>query len=439
METEPGLMDGCVETTRRKLILVVDDSVVFLKVISTKLGSFGYDVKTAVDGSAAVSAVRESKPDLILLDLNFPPDVAHGGGLGWDGFFILTWMRRMEQVHGIPVIAITGENVEQYRQRCQEAGILEVLEKPVDIEVLVATIKATLNQTEPQVQQAPPSAPRFTSSRRILFVDDENDWRQMAIRHLSDHGYEVVTTETGAGALKEAARIRPDAIVVDLKLAAESGLRVMRVLSTAHPSVPILVYTGMGLDPAAKNELINQGAFQCLRLRSMQELLTAVELAMEKRRQNMQAEGEPARPKRAQRPEVGFTSVLIVDDDFEFTQVLREFLESQSFSVTCVPDATEGLRQLAAIDFDLILCDVVLPGPSGEDFYRQVERVKPVLCQRFVFMTGHYADPRTDNFIRRVRALMLWKPFPLADLLSAARTIRKREGLARAVLKQGIA
>jgi len=436
MDTEPSLLNRCGGTTRRKLILVVDDSVVFLKVISTKLQSFGYDVRTAVDGSAAVSAVREQKPDLILLDLNFPPDVAHGGGLGWDGFFILTWLRRMQQAQGVPVIAITGENVEQYRERCQQAGILDILEKPIDLEILLATIKTTLNEQEPEQPQEPPAGPSFESTRRILFVDDENDWRQMAIAHLAEQRYEVVTTETAAGALSEAARIRPDVMVVDLKLAKESGLRVMRVLGTAHPAVPILVYAGMGLDPAAKDELINQGAFQCLRLRSMQELLTAVELAMEKRRQNLQAAAEPARHKRAARPAAaGFTSVLIIEDNVEFAELLRTFLESQSFTVTCVPHATEGLRQLAAIDFDMILCDMVLSGPSGEDFYRQVERAKPELCQRFVFMTGHEADPRTDNFIRRVHALMLWKPFPLADLLSVAQTIRRREGLVRTVLR----
>jgi DNA-binding NtrC family response regulator len=86
---------------------------------------------------------------------------------------------------------------------------------------------------------------------------------------------------------------------------------------------------------------------------------------------------------------------------------------------------------MASTDFDVILTEMVLRGHSGEDFYNQVERVTPELCRRFIFMTGHEAERRTDNFIRRSRALMLWKPFPLDDLLSAAQTVQRRNRLAR--------
>jgi hypothetical protein len=72
-----------------------------------------------------------------------------------------------------------------------------------------------------------------------------------------------------------------------------------------------------------------------------------------------------------------------------------------------------------------------LPHLSGEQLYQAVERTKPHLCQRFIFMTGHEADPKSDAFIRRVRGLMLWKPFHLADLLTAAQIIRRRTLLKR--------
>jgi DNA-binding NarL/FixJ family response regulator len=72
-----------------------------------------------------------------------------------------------------------------------------------------------------------------------------------------------------------------------------------------------------------------------------------------------------------------------------------------------------------ASDFDIILCDMVMPSLPGEQFYLAVERTKPHLCKRFIFMTDHQADPKTEAFIRPVRGLMLWKPFRLADLLTA--------------------
>src|SRR5258708_4273263 len=87
-----------------KKILIVDDDPVVLRALSTKLKGQGYETVTAEDGSAAVSAVRKGKPDLILLDLTFPPDVAHGGGVPWDGFLIMSWLQRMDEIKGTPFI-----------------------------------------------------------------------------------------------------------------------------------------------------------------------------------------------------------------------------------------------------------------------------------------------------------------------------------------------
>src|SRR5438445_484657 len=70
-----------VDPSSLKKILVVDDDAIMRKTISLKLEAEGYAVVTAADGSEAIKCVREEKPDLILMDILFPPDVAHGGGV----------------------------------------------------------------------------------------------------------------------------------------------------------------------------------------------------------------------------------------------------------------------------------------------------------------------------------------------------------------------
>src|SRR6185369_6778097 len=254
------------DQTGRKVILVVDDNVVFQKAMLMKLRAFGYDVMTAEDGSAALAAIGRVKPDLILLDLNFPPDVANGGGLGWDGFLILRWLRRTREAVGVPVIAVTGGDLNLYREHCKEAGIPDLMAKPLDHELLVARIRALLNQGETETKPPPPP-PNFQSVRRILFVDDDSPWHQTAIANLRQQGYEVVTTDTSEGALSDAARIRPDLMILDLKMEKETGLRVMVLLLAAHPSVPLLVYAGLGLGQEGKRELMNLGVFQIMQKR----------------------------------------------------------------------------------------------------------------------------------------------------------------------------
>ena len=127
-----------------KKILVVDDNAVIIRTLSMKLKSSGYDVLTASDGAEAVSTVRRERPDLILLDLSFPPDVAHGGGVAWDGFLIMNWLKRMDEAQGIPIIIITGGDGAQLKERSMAAGAVDFFPKPIDNDQLLNSIQAHL-------------------------------------------------------------------------------------------------------------------------------------------------------------------------------------------------------------------------------------------------------------------------------------------------------
>jgi CheY-like chemotaxis protein len=122
-------------------ILVVDDNEIILKTISLKLQGAGYKVVTALDGSEAVAAARKENPDLILLDITFPPDV---GGVEWDGFRIMEWFRRMEAIKKIPVIIITGAEDSKSKQRAVAGGAVAFFHKPIDHDDLLKVIRATL-------------------------------------------------------------------------------------------------------------------------------------------------------------------------------------------------------------------------------------------------------------------------------------------------------
>ncbi len=142
------------EIMSRKKILVVDDSQLILKMMSMKLTASGYDVVTAEDGGDAVSAVRQERPDLILLDITFPPDVAHGGGVGWDGFLIMNWLQRMEEAKTIPIIVITGGDPAQYKDRALAAGAASFFHKPIDNDALLAVIQDILEGKTPVQEPA---------------------------------------------------------------------------------------------------------------------------------------------------------------------------------------------------------------------------------------------------------------------------------------------
>jgi CheY-like chemotaxis protein len=137
-----------------KKILVVDDNAVVLKTTSMKLTAAGYNVVTAEDGAGAVSAARKERPDLILLDISFPPDVGSGGGVAWDGFVIMSWLRRLDDSKSIPIIVISGSDPAKFRDRALAAGAVCYFHKPFNNDELLAAIRDTLANTG----ETPPSA-----------------------------------------------------------------------------------------------------------------------------------------------------------------------------------------------------------------------------------------------------------------------------------------
>lgn len=144
-------MEASASLTNKK-VLVVDDNHVLLKALSLKLSSLGYEVLVAEDGAGAVSAARRERPDLILLDINFPPDVAHGGGVSWDGFLILSWLRRMEEVKDTPVIFISEDGSPELVQRAQAAGAAGFFDKSLEPDQLIDLMQQVLNAAAETVQ-----------------------------------------------------------------------------------------------------------------------------------------------------------------------------------------------------------------------------------------------------------------------------------------------
>jgi len=129
-------------------ILVVDDDPVFLRATVMKLESSGFTVIAAKDGSEAIQLARQKKPDLLVLDMHFPPDVASGGSVPWDGFRIMSWMRRFDGLKQIPiVIASVGDPVENTRLAIS-AGAAAFFHKQMNPNQLIAIVNSTLARAE---------------------------------------------------------------------------------------------------------------------------------------------------------------------------------------------------------------------------------------------------------------------------------------------------
>src|ERR1041385_8732559 len=122
----------------RKKILIVDDNAIILKTLSLALKQHEFEIVTALDGSEAVGAVRRERPDIIVLDISFPPSF---GAVDWDGFRIMQWLKRVEEAKNVPFIVITGGEAAKYKDRALKEGAAAFFHKPINNDEFIATIQ----------------------------------------------------------------------------------------------------------------------------------------------------------------------------------------------------------------------------------------------------------------------------------------------------------
>ena len=119
-------------------------------------------------------------------------------------------------------------------------------------------------------------------------------------------------------------------------------------------------------------------------------------------------------------------SILLLDDDTDLADTLKELLESHNFVVTTANDGVAGLREVMDVDFDVIICDMLMPGMPGDMFYLAAKTVKPQMAERFLFITGHRGNPKVDDFLRSIDALVIFKPVMMDDLVRMISLVLKQ-------------
>lgn len=117
-------------------ILVVDDEKPISDIIKFNLVKEGFNVITAYDGEEAVAKVKQSQPDLVLLDVMLPK---------LDGFQVL---RKIREHYSIPVIMLTAKEEEVDKVLGLELGADDYITKPFGMRELIARVKANIRRAE---------------------------------------------------------------------------------------------------------------------------------------------------------------------------------------------------------------------------------------------------------------------------------------------------
>jgi two-component system cell cycle response regulator DivK len=121
-------------------VLLVEDNERNLKLARDLLEFHGFTVVVATTGEAAVAEASQTRPDLILMDLQLP---------GIDGHTALSRLRAQPHTAGIPIVALTAFAMAADRTRALEAGFDGYLEKPISVRDFPQQVRQYLEGSGP--------------------------------------------------------------------------------------------------------------------------------------------------------------------------------------------------------------------------------------------------------------------------------------------------
>jgi CheY-like chemotaxis protein/signal transduction histidine kinase/HAMP domain-containing protein len=327
------------------ILLIVEDDPHYARVLVDLARDKGFKVLVAARGSEALDLAKQYQPAAVSLDV-FLPDM-----LGWT---VLSQLKHNPLTRHIPVQIIT---LDEDRQHAMARGAFSFVSKPTTTEGVAAALSQIKEYAKPR-------------RKRLLIVED-NAAEQMSIKELLDHDdIEIVTTDTGAGALATLRENPCDCVVLDLRLPDMSGFEVLDSIRADNvlSEVPVVVFTGRELSVEEDAELHTMARSIVVKgVESPERLLDETSLFLHRVITELPLDKQRMLEKLNSSDEdlVGRTA-LLVDDDARNIFALSSVLERRGMKVLT---ATTGSEAVALVesnpDIAVVLMDIMMPQMDG--------------------------------------------------------------------------
>jgi len=234
---------------------------------------------------------------------------------------------------------------------------------------------------------------------RILVVEDEESLRITLAANLELEGYEVIEAQNGKEAIELLDQQRFDLVLSDIRMPQATGVDVLLYAKQHHPGLPVVLMTAYTMEDQVRKAM-SEGVFAVLK--------KPFDFAA--------AAGAVVRALR-------HPVVLVVDDDAALATTLVESLRSAGVRAEAVASGEAAILTLNSGRVDVCVADLVMPGVSGIDLVRHIQKVTPDVT--VIVFSGQ----NLREMIRRVSAAgvfaYLSKPVDPDELLQ---TVAKARG-----------
>jgi PAS domain S-box-containing protein len=223
----------------------------------------------------------------------------------------------------------------------------------------------------------------------VLIVEDEKTGQELLASYLEPHGYRIATASSSEEAVRKAVELRPDAITLDLIMPGETGWRTLQRLrtmaETAH--IPVIVVSVLEEQKSAMTLGANEYLTKPL---AKEPFLSALRKHM------------PAGTTQGSR-------VLVVDDEHDSLQLMREVLESAGYAPVLATNGPQALEILGRDGIAAVVLDLVMPGMSGFDVIAELKANPAMRELPILVLTGKDLSAEDAAALRRATRAVFMK------------------------------
>ncbi len=232
----------------------------------------------------------------------------------------------------------------------------------------------------------------------ILVVDDELYIRDLLRSALSMKGHNVVTCPSAGQSLELVSKGSFDLILLDIEIAGESGISVLRAIRETSRTLPVVVYSG-AVTSELEKEAMEAGANEVLsKTVEIPELVERIEKIAAARDRIF--EGSSKRKEK---------TVLLVDDEAAIRNMLKSFFRSKGFNTIEASSGEEAVRISGTGKFSVALLDMNMAGIDGLETLKRLLEINPKLG--VVMVTSDQDDEKIRKAIALGAYGYVLKPF----------------------------